>query len=493
MANLSITPLSALLAPGQAVTFQVVDASNNPVSANWNLIPAVGSLQLPDGGVVSAAATSVIYIAPQVIQAAQTIALIAGLGNDSGTVSISLTPDEVSVVPARAELKAGESQQFLVLVAGAQPTGAKVSWTLSPASPELGTIDANNGLFQAPAIVYEPTTLTVLAADAGRGLKASASISLLSPPWRGMGVNLLGVYLLLVFCLVFLLAGLWPHLLPTPAAADVALIKAESNVEQKGKALQALKELAKKEVQVPTNQTNHPATRSGAKSTSPASTTTAQTTTAAKEDSSSLPADSDSAPRKDEILTQAQVAFSQATEDLSRARDSKKQADSPTVKTWLVDCIDRELDYLLLVLIAGSLGSFLHIAQSYSDFVGNRTIKSNWAWWYSMQPFIGAILALVYYATLRGGLLVFTVGSSPTVSEINTYSLVATSSIAGMFSKPATDKLGELFNTLFKSSTAEDRKDKLDSSKPGQGPPGADKSAQGGATGSNASATTKQG
>ncbi|HXC44248.1 MAG TPA: hypothetical protein VNY51_12100, partial [Candidatus Dormibacteraeota bacterium] len=95
--------------------------------------------------------------------------------------------------------------------------------------------------------------------------------------------------------------------------------------------------------------------------------------------------------------------------------------------------------------------------QSYSDYVGNRTLKRSWAWWYSLRPFIGAGLALVFYAAVRGGVLAITTGSNAKASELNPFGVVSVAAMVGMFSKAATTKLGEVFDTLFKSDKPKDK------------------------------------
>ena len=52
-------------------------------------------------------------------------------------------------------------------------------------------------------------------------------------------------------------------------------------------------------------------------------------------------------------------------------------------------------------------------------------------------------------------------GSNAKASELNPFGLVAIGALVGMFSKAATMKLGEVFDTLFKSEKAKESKDKL--------------------------------
>lgn len=118
---------------------------------------------------------------------------------------------------------------------------------------------------------------------------------------------------------------------------------------------------------------------------------------------------------------------------------------------------------LLLVIVAGALGSYIHSATSYVDYRGNRQFTPSWLLWYLARPFIGVCLALVVYFAVRGGLLLLVVnGSAATEAKnINPFGVAAVAGLTGMFSKQAADKLAEVFSTLFKSQGDEKRSDSL--------------------------------
>jgi hypothetical protein len=71
-----------------------------------------------------------------------------------------------------------------------------------------------------------------------------------------------------------------------------------------------------------------------------------------------------------------------------------------------------------------------------------------------LRPWIGAVLAFAVYFALRAGLVTGAEGLNP-------YGVVATGVLAGWFSETTTDKLQEVFGTLFKTDEDRIRKDKL--------------------------------
>jgi len=117
----------------------------------------------------------------------------------------------------------------------------------------------------------------------------------------------------------------------------------------------------------------------------------------------------------------------------------------------------REVNLLALVLLFGALGSFVHVAKSFTSFAGNRALVASWLWWYLVQPVAGMALALLFYVVIRGGL--FAPGSYS--GAVNTYGIAGVSGLVGMFSKQATDKLGEVFGAMFRSGVDAERTDKL--------------------------------
>jgi hypothetical protein len=182
-----------------------------------------------------------------------------------------------------------------------------------------------------------------------------------------------------VFCLVFLLIGLWPLTQPEPAppAAKLETQKTAGS-----------------------DATNIPAPKGAADSK--------QSVGKPESDSTAQP---DSMPKGQppEPATSGQRAYS---------------GQAGNTQVFLGVSLPREIDFLFLVLIAGALGAFLHSARSFTAFAGEGTLKSSWMWWYWLHPFLGAALALAFYLAVRGGFLVVATGAVKT-SDLNPFAIVA--------------------------------------------------------------------
>ena len=120
--------------------------------------------------------------------------------------------------------------------------------------------------------------------------------------------------------------------------------------------------------------------------------------------------------------------------------------------------ITRDKDLILLVLLAGALGAWIHVGRSYVDFVGNRAFRTSWVPWYLLHPMLGSGLALIFYLGVRGGFFI----SGTKGTDVNPYGVTAVAGLVGLFSKQATNKLSELFDTLFKTEKGKELRDKLD-------------------------------
>ncbi|MEO0508551.1 MAG: hypothetical protein AAF065_01685 [Verrucomicrobiota bacterium] len=109
---------------------------------------------------------------------------------------------------------------------------------------------------------------------------------------------------------------------------------------------------------------------------------------------------------------------------------------------------------ILLSLFSGVAGSFIAAAQSLSSYVGNGAFKSSWTMWYFLRPWIGGMLGLAIFFAFRAGFVA-------SVEAVNPYGVAALGVLGGWFSKTATDKLREVFETLFVTNADDDRQDGL--------------------------------
>jgi hypothetical protein len=125
-------------------------------------------------------------------------------------------------------------------------------------------------------------------------------------------------------------------------------------------------------------------------------------------------------------------------------------ADQVVELLWTarVFTISADVRLLMVVMLAGGLGSFVHTATSFGDFVGNEKLSRSWLWWYILKPFIGMVLAVIFYLVIRGGFL----STGADAGKLNIYGITALAGLAGMFSKQATDKLSEVFDALFRTA-----------------------------------------
>lgn len=408
--QVSITPPGIRLTSGQTVMFQARDSAGKPLPVTWMISPAVGSVDPITGG----PSTSLTYTAPPQVPSPQAVAVTATpTVGEPATASIFLTPNPIEITPATVELKQTQQQQFNVAVAG-DPAN-KVKWNISP---KIGRIE--DGLYTAPDKLDESATVTIIATTDLS--KQTATVTLTPPPWTGRGRNALGFYLVAIFLLVFLLIDLWPPSLPDSATAKSERLEATQNAEDKAAAVTKAQEALD--------------------AAAPAAKTQAQA-----------------------ALEKAKQESQEADADLKDKREIEKKVLSPTVEPPFGH-ISRDIDLVFLVLLAGALGSFLHSARSFADFVGNKRMAGSWAWWYLLHPFTGAIMALVFYAAVRGGFLAITGGANVAPSDLSPYGVTAIAALVGMFSNQATQKLADIFDVLFKPSSGKELKNPLDGTTP---------------------------
>lgn len=123
-----------------------------------------------------------------------------------------------------------------------------------------------------------------------------------------------------------------------------------------------------------------------------------------------------------------------------------------------IDVLSDETRLLIIVAVVGALGSFIHSASSFATYLGNRSLKESWLWWYLLRPCIGMALAVILFFVVRGGLL----ATGTDAADVSPFGVAAVAGMAGMFSKKTADKLQEVFENLLRTEKGDElRKDKL--------------------------------
>ncbi len=117
---------------------------------------------------------------------------------------------------------------------------------------------------------------------------------------------------------------------------------------------------------------------------------------------------------------------------------------SPATFLFWTFPISDEVRLLLIVALAGAIGSLVHVVRSLSWYVGNRKLVRSWLAKYILLPFVGTTLALVFYFVIRAG---FFSPAGP-VEQTNPFHLAALAALAGMFSDQVAEKLREVLETL---------------------------------------------
>ena len=107
--------------------------------------------------------------------------------------------------------------------------------------------------------------------------------------------------------------------------------------------------------------------------------------------------------------------------------------------------ISAEVQLLILVALAGAIGSLVHTIRSFAWYAGQRKLVWSWITRYVLQPFVGSALGLIFYFVIRGGFFSTNAG----VNETLPFSFIAVAGLVGMFAEPAVLKLKQVAETLF--------------------------------------------
>jgi hypothetical protein len=123
--------------------------------------------------------------------------------------------------------------------------------------------------------------------------------------------------------------------------------------------------------------------------------------------------------------------------------DGDPTASPVTFLLWTFSITD-ESRMILIVAMAGSIGSLIHTFRSAIKYIGERKFVGSWVAFYILLPYIGAALGLVFYFVIRGGFF----SPQATVQQTSPFGFAALSGLVGMFSEQAIGKLKHVFEQI---------------------------------------------
>ncbi|AXY77458.1 hypothetical protein D3H65_27280 [Paraflavitalea soli] len=135
-----------------------------------------------------------------------------------------------------------------------------------------------------------------------------------------------------------------------------------------------------------------------------------------------------------------------AKTDSSLVATPAKAAASPVTHAY----INLNIILLLLVATGGFLGNMIHVATSFTTFVGAGKFQQSWILWYFVRPFTASALALALY---------FAFGATNDPANADIDRILTLAILSGLFTDIATQKLKEVFDVLF--SPKDNRPNKL--------------------------------
>lgn len=102
----------------------------------------------------------------------------------------------------------------------------------------------------------------------------------------------------------------------------------------------------------------------------------------------------------------------------------------------------------LICMLSAAIGSSIATVMGYLKHASERKdFDPAYSAWYVGRPITGALLGLLFYFLLRGGLIALAPSSS---AEFDDFGLAGLGGLIGLFSKNALEKLREVFGVLFK-------------------------------------------
>ena len=118
-----------------------------------------------------------------------------------------------------------------------------------------------------------------------------------------------------------------------------------------------------------------------------------------------------------------------------------------STKQWFTSTLGTDQRHLILVAIAGGIGSIIYCMRSATWYLGNLEFRRSWAPWYMAQPFIGAALGAMTYIVFRAGLIQ---PSSNGAEAVNLFGFLAISALVGLYTEQALTQLKVIAETVLR-------------------------------------------
>jgi hypothetical protein len=485
-----MTPSTVTLQSQEKQTFSATGA------ATWETDPPGIGVCDPQAG------PSTVYKAPDLIRTGQQISVVARntAGVEIARATVELLPPPLRITPNAVELTPRQAQHFSV--EPAEP----VTWGLN--SPGSGNIDPNTGVYTAPGWIWSQRAVIVTAKSTAQPSRfGTATITLQDTPM--LRCILASYWLIVLIVLGFSLISIWPCLSGSETPSSVLVSPSLVTLKIGGPPQQFTASMAgsTEEERAKFEWSIKPPEQSGTiiegkftppkepilgdrvtivaqKKGDPAKTGTATvelseggslqvfpsavTATAGQlvpfravsEPASKLQwklkpklgtIDPESA-----IYTAPPVTKRSQTVRVLATANGMHAAADVTLAPSGEALSSRTQSLLFFVFGMGALGAYLQSAMSFVTYVGNRQFLSSWLLWYLFRPWLGGILAVMFFFVIGAG---FVVGQ--TVTEI--FRVAAISGLVGLFSAQATLKLKELVETIF-TTRSDPRSDRLTTS-----------------------------
>lgn len=125
---------------------------------------------------------------------------------------------------------------------------------------------------------------------------------------------------------------------------------------------------------------------------------------------------------------------------------------------WVLSQEGRTSDPMaaLVAMVAAGLGSAVATIVGYLSHASERQdFDVAYTPWYFARPLMGLLLGLIFFLLLKAGLLA-TYPRAGEAAGVNEWGIAGMAALVGLFSKPAIDKLREVFNVLFRTEGERD-------------------------------------